>query len=1409
MTNLNPGTARYRKRIRAALLAIAFSLSIGSGEVSGTGGSSDDILCADQLDALVSATWQAPVSGSSWRAFFTRIRLTVPLSIARISLRHGDSDTAIASLNWYSSLVLRLTNRGILQLGNPRIPDLPGLSRAVVSCLNDDSNGNQPPTANAGVDIAVLVGQIVTLDGRGSQDPDGDSLTYFWTIIEVPDGSVAVLNDPTISTPTFANDKPGTYLIQLIVNDSEFDSDPDTVEVTTDNSPPIADAGPDQTAFVNDVVTLDASGSTDVDGDFLVYQWSLAETPVGSLAVLSENTAVMPSFNIDLQGRYVAQLVVNDGEFDSTPDTVTVNTLNSAPVADAGPDQTVHVADVVSLDGSGSSDVDNDPLTYRWTISEVPVDSIATLTNEFVVDPAFVADKPGTYRISLIVNDGELDSSADIVLVATENSAPIADAGEDIEAFVDDTVTLDGFGSSDADNDPLSYQWALITVADGSAAVLDDANTSSPTFVADAEGLYVAQLIVNDGTVDSDPDTATVSVTMKPPVDTDSDGLTDAEEGMIGTDPNNPDTDGDGLNDGDEVNTHGTDPLDQDTDDDGFSDSAEVDAGTDPSDSGSQPPTSNAQTIGPEGGVFEYPNGIVFEVPEGAVTDPVEVELALTECDPLVPILNSRSLSTMPEKGCLATFVGTPSGLEFNTPVLVRLPLARLPSGTTPILVDVDRASGTYQQLPTVIDYDGDLRIVQIELNSFSTKTLADYEMPPGVEFGLEWADEGNNIKRRCSSCEEQGKPENREYCKSVDTLQDPCCLIHPDLRTGCFANCYCCKELEAKVTVSDVDVSSTTGEVTCNLVGSTVTSQFPQCPNPEKVYTDENVETSDACGDDTVYEITVTPPTDDVLACNNTAPFKAIIEAKTEDGSVVFEPTDFPAVWSAADKSIAEPTGGDGTFKGLKKGTTAVEARVIPSLDDPLGTAELAVRSNFDKFTIKPPSTSAIKTDETVVLEVDVSATYDASPEPNPNHTVWSSDSTSAVVEPPQSGLFATVRGVDSGTATITAELKYECETVTDKTPITVDCKEVEFTLSDDTFYLLVGESEPLVASARDVSNGAVLDTSGVTWESGAETVVGLGNQVGSETTVIALEPAALGPVEITATYDDGCQEITTEAFVFVDCLNLELSVEESAVAIGASLPITVTFLDDRGEPAENIDESKIEWESSNEDIAIVDPKTGSPQVNVIGVSPGTVEIVAKYSDDGDCGDRVSDPPAIIKVGDTIAGRWHLTPVTQYERCRYADNPDWFDEDPFDSFDINVAQPVSEDENVITASYVPDIGLQLAGNWDSDTGEFDLATNTLDPSECGYQFYWDDGADLCGEALECEFEACQNTTSIEGLTTESEDGGIDSLEAETNWYMAVTFSFASGSPELPRGTNTWECEGDATLSGSRPEPPP
>jgi hypothetical protein len=379
------------------------------------------------------------------------------------------------------------------------------------------STYNSAPKANAGPDQTVPINTTVTLDGSGSTDVDGDILNYSWSLT-VPDGSNASLSNPTAVKPTFVVDASGTYIAQLIVNDSMLDSTPDTVTINWENSAPVANAGPDQTAQINDVVKLDGSGSSDVDGDGLVYSWLLITVPDGSNASLSDPAAASPTFVVDASGTYVAQLIVNDAMLDSAPDTVTINWENSSPIADAGPDQTAQINDLITLDGSGSFDADGDSLSFLWSLIAVPDGSSAMLSDPAIVNPTFDVDVAGTYVAQLIVNDGMVDSAPDTVTINWGNSPPVANAGPDQTAQVGDIVTLDGSGSSDVDGDSLSFFWSLIAVPDGSSTMLSNPAAVHPTFNVDVAGTYVAQLIVNDGMVDSEPDTVIINWENSAPV---------------------------------------------------------------------------------------------------------------------------------------------------------------------------------------------------------------------------------------------------------------------------------------------------------------------------------------------------------------------------------------------------------------------------------------------------------------------------------------------------------------------------------------------------------------------------------------------------------------------------------------------------------------------------------------------------------------------------------------------------------------------------------------------------------------------------------------------------------------------------------------------------------------------------
>jgi hypothetical protein len=111
---------------------------------------------------------------------------------------------------------------------------------------------------------------------------------------------------------------------------------------------------------------------------------------------------------------------VNDGTVDSASDNAMISTINVAPVADAGPDQGGKLpGDVVTLNGSGSSDANGDPLTYSWTLLTKPALSLAVLLDPTSVSPTFILDLPGDYVVELIVNDGSEGSLPDSVTITS------------------------------------------------------------------------------------------------------------------------------------------------------------------------------------------------------------------------------------------------------------------------------------------------------------------------------------------------------------------------------------------------------------------------------------------------------------------------------------------------------------------------------------------------------------------------------------------------------------------------------------------------------------------------------------------------------------------------------------------------------------------------------------------------------------------------------------------------------------------------------------------------------------------------------------------------------------------------------------------------------------------------------
>lgn len=383
---------------------------------------------------------------------------------------------------------------------------------------------NTQPVAQAGPAQSVVVGSVVTLDASTSSDANGDALTYKWVMSSKPVTSAAVLDALSAVKPTFTADVAGTYVATLLVSDGKISSELSSVTITASvaNAPPVAHAGRAMSVVAGMGIMLYGSESSDANGDILIYKWSLVSKPTGSTAQLLDVNSVRPYLSMDLPGAYEVSLIVNDGKVDSAPAFVTMTAVvaNAPPVANAGVLQNVLKGSTVILDGSASSDANGDTLTYYWTLTSSPPMSTATLSSPRLVKPSFIADRAGTYVATLRVDDGKITSNPmNVTITATStNAAPVANAGVDLHVLSGmDMVTLDGRASSDADGDNLSYKWTFISVPANSMLQpfpgAWDRSQAVSSFWAHVPGTYVVSLVVNDGTVDSAPSTATIIAT--------------------------------------------------------------------------------------------------------------------------------------------------------------------------------------------------------------------------------------------------------------------------------------------------------------------------------------------------------------------------------------------------------------------------------------------------------------------------------------------------------------------------------------------------------------------------------------------------------------------------------------------------------------------------------------------------------------------------------------------------------------------------------------------------------------------------------------------------------------------------------------------------------------------------------
>ncbi len=260
------------------------------------------------------------------------------------------------------------------------------------------------------------------------------------------------------------------------------------------------------------------------------------------------------------------------------------STRNQAPTARAGADQNVAIYQKVILNGSSSFDPDSNPLNFKWsfgdgTYPDSDHDGIPDY-KEGVSSPSIVShiyNKTGDYTVTLTVSDGLLwDIDTCIIHVGR---LPIANAGPDQSVKINQTVNFDGSNSYDPDGDTLTYNWSF---GDGTSTGWQSTSKASHKYTK--PGNYTVTLTISDGKLTGiDTCIVTVKEDTSTPMDTDGDGLSDAQEITYHTDLEDADSDDDGVLDGAEINWNadtdnsGTiNALDHDSDNDGIFDGTEM-----------------------------------------------------------------------------------------------------------------------------------------------------------------------------------------------------------------------------------------------------------------------------------------------------------------------------------------------------------------------------------------------------------------------------------------------------------------------------------------------------------------------------------------------------------------------------------------------------------------------------------------------------------------------------------------------------------------------------------------------------------------------------------------------------------------------------------------------------------------
>lgn len=324
----------------------------------------------------------------------------------------------------------------------------------------DNISENLPPVADAGISLFANEQTEVILRGNAT-DPDGVVSSYSWTQLSSP---AVNLIDANTATPSFISptvlvaNSPTVlrFLLTVTDDDGATDTSETSVGVLAVNALPTANASDD--INTNEVTSVILSGSgNDSDGNITTYQWIQTS---GSPVTLNTNAATASFLTPRLKTSETLsfRLTVTDNETGTGSDEVlvTVNPINTPPVAVIIPLGPVAENTTVMLDGSTSSDPDIDGfiISYNWTQIDGPVVNLSNTTNAvaYFTAPAVYQDTTLSFHLDILDDEGGVATATTHVTIYSTN--PDDDADNMLDLWeLDFFGTLEHDGTEDTDND--------------------------------------------------------------------------------------------------------------------------------------------------------------------------------------------------------------------------------------------------------------------------------------------------------------------------------------------------------------------------------------------------------------------------------------------------------------------------------------------------------------------------------------------------------------------------------------------------------------------------------------------------------------------------------------------------------------------------------------------------------------------------------------------------------------------------------------------------------------------------------------------------------------------------------------------------------------------------------------------